>query len=131
MYKRQVLTVHGVGVHPGSAKNVMVNAPTVAMAFHALLPEDEVPEKTEGYEGFFHLTDMEGGMAKATLRYIIRDHDREKFEEKKALFAACAEKINEVYGEMCIRDRSIPILPLFGIRVILPSVQCASCRCFA
>jgi len=94
-----VLTVHGVGVHPGSAKNVMVNAATVAMAFHALLPEDEVPEKTEGYEGFFHLTDMEGGMAKATLRYIIRDHDREKFEEKKALFAACAEKINEVYGD--------------------------------
>ena len=94
-----VLTVHGVGVHPGSAKNVMVNAVTVAMDFHALLPEDEVPEKTEGYEGFFHLTDMEGGMAKATLRYIIRDHDREKFEEKKALFAACAEKINEVYGD--------------------------------
>ena len=94
-----VLTVHGVGVHPGSAKNVMVNAATVAMDFHALLPEDEVPEKTEGYEGFFHLTDMEGGMAKATLRYIIRDHDREKFEEKKSLFAACAEKINEVYGD--------------------------------
>ena len=94
-----VLTVHGVGVHPGSAKNVMVNAATVAMDFHALLPEDEVPEKTEGYEGFFHLTDMEGGMAKATLRYIIRDHDREKFEEKKALFAACPEKINEVYGD--------------------------------
>ena len=94
-----VLTVHGVGVHPGSAKNVMVNAATVAMDFHALLPEDEVPEKTEGYEGFFHLTDMEGGMAKATLRYIIRDHDREKFEEKKALFAACADKINEVYGD--------------------------------
>ena len=94
-----VLTVHGVGVHPGSAKNVMVNAATVAMDFHALLPEDEVPEKTEGYEGFFHLTDMEGGMAKATLRYIIRDHDREKFEEKKALFAACDEKINEVYGD--------------------------------
>ena len=94
-----VLTVHGVGVHPGSAKNVMVNAATVAMDFHALLPEDEVPEKTEGYEGFFHLTDMEGGMAKASLRYIIRDHDREKFEEKKELFAACAEKINEVYGD--------------------------------
>jgi len=94
-----VLTVHGVGVHPGSAKNVMVNAATVAMDFHALLPEDEVPEKTEGYEGFFHLTDMEGSMTKATLRYIIRDHDREKFEEKKALFAACAEKINEVYGD--------------------------------
>ena len=52
-----VLTVHGVGVHPGSAKNVMINAATAAMAFHAMLPEDEVPEKTDGYEGFFHLTD--------------------------------------------------------------------------
>ena len=93
-----VLTVRGVGVHPGSAKDVMVNAATVAMEFHALLPADEVPEKTEGYEGFFHLTDMSGGMAEATLRYIIRDHDREKFEAKKALFAACAETINERYG---------------------------------
>ena len=93
-----VLTVHGVGVHPGSAKGVMVNAATAAMAFHAMLPEDEVPEKTDGYEGFFHLTDMEGTMTGATLRYIIRDHDRKKFEEKKALFAACAEKINEIYG---------------------------------
>ena len=94
-----VLTVHGVGVHPGSAKGVMVNAATVAMAFHAKLPADEVPEKTEGYEGFFHLTDMEGGMAEATLRYIIRDHDRERFEEKKALFADCAARINEIYGD--------------------------------
>ena len=94
-----VLTVHGVGVHPGSAKNVMVNAATVAMDFHALLPEDEVPEKTDGYEGFFHLTEMRGSVTEATLRYIIRDHDREKFEEKKALFAACADKINEVYGD--------------------------------
>ena len=94
-----VLTVHGVGVHPGSAKGVMVNAATVAMAFHAMLPADEVPEKTEGYEGFFHLTYMEGGMAEATLRYIIRDHDRERFEEKKALFADCAARINEIYGD--------------------------------
>ena len=93
-----VLTVHGVGVHPGSAKGVMVNAATAAMAFHAMLPKDEVPEKTDGYEGFFHLTDMEGTMTDATLRYIIRDHDRKKFEEKKALFSACAEKINEIYG---------------------------------
>lgn len=93
-----VLTVQGVGVHPGSAKNVMVNAATVAMAFHALLPADEVPEKTEGYEGFFHLTEMSGGMTEATLHYIIRDHDREKFEEKKALFVSCGARINEIYG---------------------------------
>ena len=93
-----VLTVHGVGVHPGSAKNVMVNAATVAMDFHALLPEDEVPEKTEGYEGFFHLTDMEGGMAKATLRYIIRDHDRAKFEARKAVMEKACAEIDRRYG---------------------------------
>ena len=94
-----VLTVHGVGVHPGSAKNVMINAATAAMTFHAMLPEDEVPEKTDGYEGFFHLTEMSGSVTEATLRYIIRDHDRERFEEKKALFADCAARINEIYGD--------------------------------
>ncbi len=94
-----VLTVHGVGVHPGSAKGVMVNAATVAMEFHAMLPAGEVPEKTEGYEGFFHLTDMSGSMTEATLRYIIRDHDRERFEAKKVLFAACAARINGIYGD--------------------------------
>ena len=94
-----VLTVHGVGVHPGSAKNVMINAATAAMAFHAMLPEDEVPEKTDGYEGFFHLTEMSGSVTEATLRYIIRDHDRERFEEKKALFADCAARLNEIYGD--------------------------------
>ena len=94
-----VLTVHGVGVHPGSAKNVMINAATAAMAFHAMLPEDEVPEKTDGYEGFFHLTEMSGSVTEATLRYIIRDHDRERFEEKKALFADCAARLDEIYGD--------------------------------
>ena len=94
-----VLTVHGVGVHPGSAKNVMINAATAAMTFHAMLPEDEVPEKTDGYEGFFHLTEMSGSVTEATLRYIIRDHDRERFEEKKALFADCAARLNEIYGD--------------------------------
>ena len=93
-----VLTVHGVGVHPGSAKNVMINAATAAMAFHAMLPEDEVPEKTDGHEGFFHLTEMSGSVTEATLRYIIRDHDRERFEEKKALFADCAARLDEIYG---------------------------------
>ena len=93
------VTIHGFSVHPGSAKNVMINAATAAMAFHAMLPEDEVPEKTDGYEGFFHLTEMSGSVTEATLRYIIRDHDRERFEEKKALFADCAARINEIYGD--------------------------------
>ena len=75
------------------------NAATAAMAFHAMLPEDEVPEKTDGYEGFFHLTEMSGSVTEATLRYIIRDHDRERFEEKKALFADCAARLDEIYGD--------------------------------
>ena len=79
-----VLTVHGIGVHPGSAKDVMVNAAAVAMEFAAMLPTDEVPEKTEGYEGFFHLHDMSGSVTEARLRYIIRDHDRAKFEARRS-----------------------------------------------
>ena len=94
-----ILTVHGVGVHPGSAKDVMVNAATVAMAFHARLPTDEVPEKTDGYQGFFHLHAMSSDVTEAQLHNIIRDHDRERFEEKKALFADCAARINEIYGD--------------------------------
>ena len=92
------VTFRGVGVHPGSAKNVMVNAATVAMAFHAMLPSDEVPEKTDGYEGFFHLHAMSGDVTEAALHYIIRDHDREKFEARKALFLRCADAINAKYG---------------------------------
>lgn len=93
-----VLTVQGVGVHPGSAKGVMVNAATVAMEFHSMLPPDEVPEKTDGYEGFFHLTEMHGSMTDAELHYIIRDHDHAKFKAKKALFADLGRRINERYG---------------------------------
>ena len=93
------ITVRGIGVHPGSAKDIMVNASAVAMEFHAMLPSDEVPEKTDGYQGFFHLTGMEGTVTEATLRYIIRDHDREKFEARKALFHACGRAINERYGQ--------------------------------
>ena len=94
-----VLTVHGVGVHPGSAKNVMINAATAAMAFHAMLPEDEVPEKTDGYEGFFHLTGMEGEVEHAKLSYIIRDHDREKFEARKAVMEKAAREMDRRYGK--------------------------------
>ena len=93
------VVVHGVSVHPGSAKGVMINAATVAMEFHALLPADAVPEKTEGYEGFIHLHNMEGDCAGASLHYIIRDHDEDLFEEKKQLFLKAAETINARYGE--------------------------------
>lgn len=90
---------HGVGIHPGEAKNIMVNAATVAMEFNALLPAEQVPEKTEGYEGFIHLTDMKGDVVEAELLYIIRDHDHELFMEKKALVQAAADTINSRYGE--------------------------------
>ena len=88
----------GVSIHPGSAKDKMKNAALMAMDFNALLPADEIPAKTEGYEGFFHLCDMKGDCEKAELVYIIRDHDRAKFEEKKTLFASVCDKINEKYG---------------------------------
>lgn len=94
-----VITVNGNNVHPGSAKDIMVNAQLVAMEINGKLPEDEIPEKTEGYEGFFHLTDMSGTVEKAELQYIIRDHDREKFQERKALLKKIAEETNQIYGE--------------------------------
>lgn len=92
------VSFRGVGVHPGSAKDVMVNAAALAMEFAALLPADEVPEHTAGYEGFFHLHNMEGCATGAALHYIIRDHDREKFEARKALFLRCGEFINQKHG---------------------------------
>lgn len=91
-----VLEVKGVNVHPGSAKDKMVNAALVAMEFNALLP-DCTPANTEGYEGFFHLSGIQGDEVHTKASYIIRDHDREKFEEKKRIFAETAEKLNEKY----------------------------------
>ena len=93
------ITVNGVSIHPGSAKDKMKNAARIAMEFNSLLPENELPEKTSGYEGFHHLTSMSGEVELAKLSYIIRDHDMTKFEEKKAEFVRCADIINERYGE--------------------------------
>ncbi len=90
---------HGVSIHPGSAKDKMKNAQLMAIDFASLLPADETPATTEGYEGFFHLTDMKGECENAELFYIIRDHDKEKFAAKKALFESVGAKINEKYGE--------------------------------
>ena len=88
----------GLNIHPGSAKDKMVNSQYIAMEYQSLLPAAQKPEHTEGYEGFIHLTDMEGEVEKSTLRYIIRDHNMEKFLEKKALMAAAADFINAKYG---------------------------------
>lgn len=91
--------VKGLNVHPGYAKDKMVNSLLVANKFVSMLPVNEVPAMTEGYEGFFHLIGMEGDVEHTTLSYIIRDHDREKFEARKALMQECAVKLNEKYGQ--------------------------------
>ena len=98
----------GLNIHPGSAKDKMVNSQLIAMEFQGMLPAAQRPESTEGYEGFIHLTDMEGEVEHSTLRYIIRDHDMEKFQAKKAVMAAAADFLNRKYGEgtvkLTIRD---------------------------
>ena len=94
-----VVTVKGVNVHPGEAKNKMKNASLIAMEFEMMLPRNEKPEYTCGYEGFYHLTDMQGNEESAKLSYIVRDHDKEKFEAKKAYLEKTAEFLNQKYGE--------------------------------
>ena len=91
--------IAGRNIHPGSAKNKMINSQLLAMEYNGLLPAHQRPESTEGYEGFIHLTDMEGEVEKTTLRYIVRDHDMAKFQEKKAFLEAAAAFMNRKYGE--------------------------------
>ncbi len=91
--------VNGFNVHPGSAKDTMINALTVAMEINGMLPAADVPEHTEDYEGFYHLTDMKGNVEKAEMYYIIRDHDMHTFEARKALMRHIEKTINEKYGE--------------------------------
>lgn len=88
----------GLNIHPGSAKDKMVNSQYIAMEFHSLLPCAQRPEYTEGYEGFIHLTDMTGKVEQSTLRYIIRDHDMEKYLQKQGLMKAAAAFLNAKYG---------------------------------
>lgn len=94
-----VVTVKGVSIHPGSAKDRMKNAALIACEFNALLPAEEIPAKTEGYEGFHHLLMMEGGIEHAELRYIIRDHDKALFLRKKEDFVRAADALNRRYGD--------------------------------
>ncbi|MBR4393176.1 MAG: peptidase T, partial [Oscillospiraceae bacterium] len=93
------VTVHGVNVHPGSAKNKMKNSMLIAMEYVSLLPADQRPEHTEGYEGFIHLMGIEGMETKTEMYFIIRDHDMEKFTQKKIVMRAAADYINTKYGE--------------------------------
>ena len=91
--------IKGVSVHPGYAKGKMVNANRLAAELAAMLPDDETPETTEGYQGFYHLLGIQSNVEGAKMSYIIRDHDRERFEERKHFMMKCAEQMNEKYGE--------------------------------
>ena len=93
------IEINGVSVHPGYAKGKMVNAALVAADFVHRMPATETPATTEGYEGFFHLTGIEGGVEKATVSYIIRDHDRERFEARKQMVESLVKGMNRQYGE--------------------------------
>ncbi|MEG0288063.1 MAG: peptidase T [Carnobacterium sp.] len=93
-----IVTIQGKNVHPGTAKDTMINALKLALAFDAALPQNEVPEKTAGREGFYHLLGLTGEVEEARMEYIIRDHDRTKFEERKAVILSVAEKLNKAYN---------------------------------
>ena len=92
------IRIHGVSVHPGYAKNKMVNANALAAEFAKLLPDDETPETTEGYQGFYHLLNIQSNVEEAQMTYIIRDHDHDRFEDRKRYIQRCAEQMNERYG---------------------------------
>ena len=102
------VTLTGFSIHPGEAKGKMINAVDLAFEFDRLLPEKQRPQFTSGYEGFYHMVGIEGGVESVTCRYIIRDHDRAKLEERKEFFRRAAEMMNEKYGEerasVSIRD---------------------------
>lgn len=90
--------IKGISVHPGYAKDKMVNANRLAAEFATMLPEDETPEATEAYEGFYHLLGIQANIENATLHYIIRDHDRERFEDRKDFIEDCVRRMNDKYG---------------------------------
>ncbi|EDS76811.1 peptidase T [Clostridium botulinum C str. Eklund] len=93
------LTIHGRNVHPGSAKNKMINSITVGNELDSMLPQNEVPEHTEGYEGFYHIVGFNGTVEETKMQYIIRDFDRRKFEERKATMKNIVNALNEKYGK--------------------------------
>ncbi len=92
------LVIHGTNIHPGYAKGKMISAINLAMEIDGMLPKSERPETTEGYEGFYHLTNLVGSVEKATMQYIIRDHDKTKFQQRKDTLTDIAQTINDKYG---------------------------------
>jgi tripeptide aminopeptidase len=136
-----IITFKGKNVHPGSAKGKMVNAAKIAMELHGKLPADETPEKTEGYEGFYHLSSIQGDVEQTQLRYLIRDHDRNRFQERKSELARIVEDLQKKYGEKRIeleikdeyfnmREKIEPVMEVVDIATqalenlgIVPSIQ--------
>ncbi|MBE6081673.1 MULTISPECIES: peptidase T [Tissierellales] len=98
------IIINGRNVHPGSAKNKMVNSMIIAMELNSLLPVSERPEYTEKYEGFYHITKINGNVEQTVINYIIRDHNREKFEQKKNLFKKIVDFMNEKYGNIIVME---------------------------
>ena len=98
------LTIKGKNVHPGTAKNTMVNSLRLGFEFNSLLPSNEKPEYTEGYEGFYHLIETAGNVEETVMKYIIRDHDMEKFQEKKDLFTKTVDYLNYKYDNRITLD---------------------------
>ncbi len=96
---KATIEIKGVSVHPGAAKDTMVNAGLLAIELNNLLPANDTPRESEGYQGYYHLTDITGDCGSATLNYLIRDHDSEKFEKRKQVVANAVAKINEKWGE--------------------------------
>ncbi|ASJ53757.1 peptidase T [Brevibacillus formosus] len=135
------ITCKGKNVHPGSAKGKMVNAAKIAMELHGKLPVDEAPEETEGYEGFYHLSSIQGDVEQTQLRYLIRDHDRNRFQERKSELARIVEELQKEYGEKRIeleikdeyfnmREKIEPVMEVVDIATqalenlgIVPSIQ--------
>ena len=93
------VTIHGLSVHPGYAKGKMINASALAAELASMMPADETPETTEGYQGFYHLLGIQSSVEHAKMSYIIRDHDRDRFDDRKRFMQICVQKMNERYGE--------------------------------
>ena len=97
-----VVRIHGLGIHPGSAKDKMINAAAIAVEFQTLLPAAQTPEHTEGYEGFLHLRSIQADVTEATMAYLVRDHSRDRFEQKKDLLTAATAFLNAKYGPQTV-----------------------------
>ncbi len=97
------ITIQGLNVHPGSAKNKMKNSMLIAMELNSMLPGHQIPEHTENYEGFYHLTEFQGTVENTTISYIIRDHDKEEFNRKKDLMIKIVDHLNIKYGSRTVK----------------------------